>query len=139
MGELGAAGVLEGDALSVSVQSDTPPVVFDRQQLIDLVRELIRNSVEATDPPTRRLAVKAAPDLTEEAVVMVVTDNGCGMTSEVATRAMDPFFSMRPAGRGRGLGLARVHRWLQQGDATIRIESEPGEGTTIELHLPAAR
>ncbi len=137
--ELISARLLDADALSVDVQSDTPPVVFDRRQLTELFRELIRNGVEATDPPTRRLTVKAAPDLTEEAVVLVVTDNGCGMTSEVVTRAMDPFFSMRPAGRGRGLGLARVHRWLQQGDATIRIESEPGEGTTIELHLPAAR
>lgn len=123
---------------AIEVPSDTPLVRFDREQLAQTFRELFRNAVDATDPASRRLTIKAAPDLTEENVVVVVTDNGRGMTAEVLNRAVDPFFSHRPAGRGHGLGLARVHRWLQENGGAIRIESDPGEGTSVTLRLPAA-
>ena len=103
------------------------------------MRELIANSVEATTPADGRLTVKAAPDLTEEHVVVRVSDNGRGMTADVLARAMDPFFSHRPAGRGRGLGLARVQRWIVAGQATMQIDSSPGQGTTVTLRLPVPR
>ena len=136
MTELISTGLLDAPAISVEVPSDTPPVRFDRSQLSQMFRELLQNGIDATEPATRRLTVKAASDLTEESVVVVVADNGRGMASEVLSRAMGPFFSHRPAGRGRGLGLARVHRWLQCNGAAIRIESNPGEGTAVELRLP---
>ncbi len=134
--ELVSTGLLEGSALGLEVPSDTPSVWFDPEQLSRMFRELIENSIEATEPSSRRLTVKAMADLTEESLVVVVTDNGHGMTPEVRSRALDPFFSHRPAGRGRGLGLARVHRWLRDNGGGIRIESEPGKGTNIELRLP---
>lgn len=134
--ELAAAGLLDGRDLSMEVAPSTPSVWFDRTQLSHLLREIIANSVEATTPADGRLTVKAAPDLTEEHVVMRVSDNGRGMTADVLGRAMDPFFSHRPAGRGRGLGLARVHRWIAAGQAAIQIDSQPGQGTTVTLRLP---
>ncbi|HKQ47247.1 MAG TPA: HDOD domain-containing protein [Phycisphaerae bacterium] len=134
--ELAAAGLLDGRDLSLEVAPSTPPVWFDRTQLSHLFRELIANSVEATTPDGGRLTVKAAPDLAEEHVVMRVSDNGRGMTADVLGRAMDPFFSHRPAGRGRGLGLARVQRWVAAGQAAIQIDSQPGQGTTVTLRLP---
>jgi signal transduction histidine kinase len=136
--EWAAEGLLAASEITLDVPSDTPAVHFDPGQLAGVFRELVRNAVEATDPADRRLTIKAAADLTEEHIVADVIDNGRGMTEEVRSRAIDPFFSQRPAGRGRGLGLARVHRWLQQNGGTIRIESEPGGGTRIELRLPAA-
>ena len=134
--ELAGTGLLDGRNLSVEVAPFTPSVWFDRTQLSQLLRELIANSVEATSPRDGRLTVKAAPDLAEEHVVVQVSDNGRGMTADVQARAMDPFFSHRPAGRGRGLGLARVHRWIAAGQATIRIDSQPDQGTTVTLRLP---
>ncbi|MFQ5429347.1 MAG: HDOD domain-containing protein [Phycisphaerae bacterium] len=136
--ELLSDGLLEGGILDIAVASDTPPVHFDRGHLTGLLREILRNGIEATAPQARRLTVKARRDLAEECVVVTVADNGRGMTKEVHARALDPFFSSRPAGRGRGLGLARVHRWLQQGGGTIRIDTEPGRSTCVELRLPVA-
>ncbi len=134
--ELIGAGLLDDGSLSIDVAQGTPPVWFDRTQLSQLLKELLSNAVEATSPADRRLAVKAASDLTEEHVVVIVSDKGRGMTADVLGRAMDPFFSHRPAGRGRGLGLARVHRWVLAGKATIRIDSRPGQGTQVTLRLP---
>ncbi len=136
--ELVAAGLLAAAHLSVDVPSDTPQVWFDRDQLNRVFRELIKNAIEATSPSDRRLAVKAATNPSEERVAVSVVDNGRGMTADVAARAMEPFFSHRPAGRGRGLGLARVRQWLDQAGGRIRIASAPDGGTTVELGLPMA-
>lgn len=136
--ELTSKGLVEADAIEIEVMSDTPPVWFDRSLLVRLFGELFENAIEATDSATCRLAVKATPHLTEECVVVTVSDNGRGMTPETLGRAMDPFFSSRPAGRGRGLGLSRVQRWLQQGGGAIRIDSKPGQGTRVEMRLPLA-
>jgi signal transduction histidine kinase len=136
--ELVGEGLLDHAALSVDVAATALPVWFDRTQLSQLFREFISNAVEATHPNRRRLTIKAVADMSEEHVVVTVSDNGRGMTADVLSRAMDPFFSHRPAGRGRGLGLARVHRWILAGKATIRIDSRPDEGTTVTLRLPVS-
>lgn len=134
-----AEGLLDAAQITVTVGPETPSIWFDRTGLERLFRELVRNAIEATDPAIRRLTVKAEGDLTEESVVVRVEDNGRGMTPEVLAKASAPFFSHRPAGRGRGLGLARVHRWVRSGGGTIRIHSEPNVGTCVELKLPAAK
>jgi putative nucleotidyltransferase with HDIG domain len=135
---LSSSGLLDGRALIVEASSDTPAINFDREQLNGVFRELIRNAIEATEASSGRLTIKAATDLAEEIVVVELTDNGRGMTTEILVQATDPFFSHRPAGRGRGMGLARTQRWLQQNGATMRIRSEVGQGATVELRFPVA-
>jgi putative nucleotidyltransferase with HDIG domain len=133
--EARAAGLLEGRTLRVELPPDMPPVWFDRGLLVRMFRELLDNAVEATGPGGV-LTIKASRDLAEENAVVVVSDTGRGMAEDVLGRALDPFFSHRPAGRGRGLGLARVSRWLSDGRGRIAIESEEGRGTRVELRLP---
>jgi signal transduction histidine kinase/CheY-like chemotaxis protein len=66
-----------------------------------------------------------------------VSDNGNGMTREVAERAFDPFFTTKPAGQGTGLGLATIYGIVQQAGGRAQIHSESGVGTTAAVLLPA--
>jgi CheY-like chemotaxis protein len=65
-----------------------------------------------------------------------VRDTGEGMSREVAERAAEPFFTAKARGKGAGLGLAQVYGFVRQSQGDMRIESELGVGTTIELLLP---
>lgn len=135
--ELGAEELL-AEPQAVDMPADIPNVRFDRDRLRDVFREILKNSLESTDADSRRLAIKAAYDPAEEKVVVSVIDNGRGMTAEVLSRAMDPFYSHRQAGRSRGLGLARVRRWMLLGGGDVQLESKPEVGTRVVLRLPAA-
>ena len=66
-----------------------------------------------------------------------VSDNGSGMTRQVADRAFEPFFTTKQEGEGSGLGLATVHGIIAQGGGAARIDSVPGAGTVITCVWPA--
>ncbi|MPT24434.1 MAG: hypothetical protein E2577_16495, partial [Starkeya sp.] len=70
--------------------------------------------------------------------VVTVEDEGCGMTPEVLEKALNPFFSTKPAESGSGLGLATVYGFARQSGGNLLIESAAGCGTRVTLVLPAA-
>jgi signal transduction histidine kinase/CheY-like chemotaxis protein len=69
-------------------------------------------------------------------VALSVGDNGIGMTSDVMSRAFEPFFTTKSAGQGTGLGLSQVYGFITQSGGQVKIDSEPGRGTTINIYLP---
>jgi K+-sensing histidine kinase KdpD len=72
-------------------------------------------------------------------VSFAMTDEGCGMTPDVAARAFEPFFTTKPAGQGSGLGLSQAYGFVAQSNGEIGIETAPGRGTTVRFLLPADR
>ena len=105
-----------------------------------LFDEVIRNAIEAMrEVPSPSLVVDCQADSTDERIVVKIHDIGCGMTPEVSERAMDPFFSHRSAGRGRGLGLSRAVRYAEINGGRIRLSSSLNQGTTVIVELPAGR
>jgi len=125
----------------------------DPAQLGAVFEALLDNAVEAagfaaaasseSPPPAGqenvRIQINSASSASDEIVVVSVTDHGPGMTPEVLEHALDPFFSHRPAGRGRGLGLSRAYSLTLSNGGRLWLESTPGAGTTVFVELPAAR
>jgi signal transduction histidine kinase/CheY-like chemotaxis protein len=74
--------------------------------------------------------------LSGDYVRLSVVDTGVGMSPETLSHAFEPFFTTKEIGKGSGLGLAQVHGFATQSGGTVRIHSEVGRGTCIELYLP---
>jgi len=69
-------------------------------------------------------------------VCLTVSDKGCGMTPDIATRIFDPFFTTKDFGKSNGLGLSSVQGIVQQHNGWIQLTTNPGEGSTFKVLFP---
>lgn len=105
-------------------------IVGDLERLLQAVRNLIRNAVQATGDPGRvTLAVREDG----ASCVLEVRDDGPGMSEATAARVFDRLYSKT---QGAGVGLSIAKRIVEQHDGTIDVRSELGVGTTFEVRLP---
>jgi signal transduction histidine kinase len=72
-------------------------------------------------------------------VAVSVADTGIGMDAATLARAVEPFFTTKPVGKGTGLGLASVQDLARLTQGALRLISELGHGTIVELWLPRAQ
>jgi signal transduction histidine kinase/CheY-like chemotaxis protein len=71
-----------------------------------------------------------------EYVRICVADTGVGMSEEVLAKALEPFFTTKPIGKGTGLGLAQAYGFARQSNGKLCLYSVEGQGTTVEILLP---
>ena len=124
-------------AVKCVVGKDVGEVFVDVVQMTSALIELMANA-KAAQTGKASVRLEAAHDDVTECVLLKVIDHGAGMTEEVVQKAFTPFYSDRPAGRGRGMGLSTARRLLELAGGSIWITSVPGEGTTVFIQLPAA-
>lgn len=127
----------EEKEIELETDMDESAMVEADESLLELVwNNLLSNAVKFT-PPGGTIAVKQS---TQEGLVTVsVSDTGCGMDAESMKHIFDKFYQgdTSHSGEGNGLGLALVKRVLELLDGEIRVESEPGKGSSF-LVTPAA-
>ncbi len=127
------------------------PIQADRGQVEQVIVNLAVNARDAMPDGGTITITTANVTLTQEQlntltgrgsrgehVCLAVRDTGRGMTEEVIAKALDPFYTTKPAGVGTGLGLATVYGILTKASGHLRIASQPGHGTTIETYWPKA-
>ncbi|MDZ7792151.1 MAG: ATP-binding protein [Spirochaetia bacterium] len=98
----------------------------DKEQILDLFRFLFTNCVEALDGGG---FVKIDTELTNEAILISMSDNGVGMDEHTLSRAFEPFFSTKFL--GRGLGLSASYGIVKSHGGSIELISKPQQGTTV--------
>ncbi|ACS40792.1 response regulator [Methylorubrum extorquens] len=127
------------------LEPDMPFALVDPDQLELAVLNLCINARDAMPDggtvtiSTRRAEISDDPDLKPGTYAVVsVADEGTGIPPEILERVCEPFFTTKAVGQGTGLGLAMVFGLAQQAGGRLRITSEVGQGTRIELALPRA-
>jgi signal transduction histidine kinase/CheY-like chemotaxis protein len=126
--------------VEIEIGEDVGCVSTDANQLELALLNLVLNSRDAMpDGGMVDLSVRLEPAQRgqREMVRIDVRDTGVGMSRSVLRRAIEPFFTTKAAGSGTGLGLAQVYGIVRQSGGTLTIDSEPGNGTTVALRLPA--
>jgi PAS domain S-box-containing protein len=141
-----AAMVLRGSLIKYN--EDNPgkiaAIEADKEQMSQALVNIFTNASEAMEKTGTidilteelHLCDKAVADLKEGSYIRItIEDTGCGIMKDNITRVFDPFFTTKK--QGSGLGLSAAYSIIKRHDGHITISSEPGQGTTFSLYLPA--
>ncbi len=150
MAHLVGVSVSKNAVVEYDLARDLPLLECDATQLRQVVINLITNASEAIGDGTGFVSIVTGQmdcdaeflagtlggrEMREGRYVFVeVADNGCGMDEETREKIFDPFFTTKFT--GRGLGLAAVLGIVRSHEGAVRVQSEPGRGTTIRVLLP---
>ncbi len=125
----------------------------DRTQLQQLVLNLVINARDAMpdggtltlrtdaveEARTRELGASTAALLRGPLVRLTVSDTGLGIAPEAMSRVFQPFYTTKDRDKSTGLGLSIVHGVVKDHGGRVDVESEPGEGSTFKVYLPASQ
>ncbi len=121
--------------IDIDVDEDVPEIISDRGKLQQILLNLVNNAIAAMDRGGHlEITVRNLPG--EQAIVLSVRDNGCGISEENQKKVFEPFFSTRTQSGGTGLGLAITYGLVRDLRGSMELESVVGEGTTFTITLP---
>ena len=131
--------------LTLEIEAQTPawPAWIDVSQLENAIINLVMNARDAMEGQSGVIKIRTwnqrvtrSDGRRQDMVALEVIDRGSGMSQEVKSRVFEPFFTTKQTGSGSGLGLSMVYGFVRQSGGRVEIESAPGQGTTVRLHLP---
>jgi PAS domain S-box-containing protein len=133
--------------ITLALDPSTKPVFVDRVQLETAITNLANNARDAMPAGGQMIIatrngpldwdyIGKHPEVEAgEYVTIEISDNGQGMTPEIAQRIFEPFYTTKAIGKGTGLGLSMVFGFVKQSAGHINVSSEPGLGTAFRLYL----
>jgi signal transduction histidine kinase len=120
--------------LTTQLPASLPLLFLDRQQMQQALLNVLLNALQATPPGG---TVQVTAEAGAPGIRITITDQGSGIASEMLERIFDPYFTTKPEGTGLGLPIAL--RIIQAHGGTLDVRSSPGQGTTVDVHLPCQR
>jgi signal transduction histidine kinase len=137
---------IQANQKSITIAKDLavnlPRMLVDRQQIKQVLMNLLLNAMDAITNAPGRVTVKAHC-LTRPTgdiwVQIEVADTGSGISADNLDHIFDPFFTTKHESRereGTGLGLVIVHQIVQEHGGNVEVESQVGQGTTFFVNLP---
>ncbi|MBQ8968974.1 MAG: HAMP domain-containing histidine kinase [Bacteroidaceae bacterium] len=131
-----------GGIIDASLEAENPNVYFDEMHLTNVISTLLDNAVKyRRDDVPLHLAVSTHN--MGQKYVMSIRDNGIGIKKEDLKRIFEKFYRVHTGNqhnvKGFGIGLAYVKNMVRQHKGTIKVESEPGQGTTFTIMLPTLK
>ncbi|MDR3682824.1 MAG: response regulator, partial [Geothrix sp.] len=136
MKELLSHTTLQRIQLTLDLQEDLGRIRGDAGALSHALMNLCVNAIDAM-PKGGSLRIQTAA--LDGGVLLRVQDTGLGMAPEVLAKAMEPFFTTKPRGKGTGLGLAMVYGTMKAHEGTFELHSQSGQGTEAILRFPPGR
>ena len=124
--------------LDLDLDKDLPAIIGVADQLTQVFMNLLINAMDACTcrQATGKATITLSSDRDGDRVQVTVADNGCGMSDETLNRAMEPFYTTKPVGRGTGLGLSLCDSIILAHQGFLHIESVENEGTRVHVFLP---
>ncbi|MBW2334011.1 MAG: response regulator [Deltaproteobacteria bacterium] len=123
-------------SIKIATKIEKPlPIKGDRLSLGQVFINLCNNARDSM-PDGGELRIEAKKD--KKAVVVTISDTGCGMDEETLKNIFDPFFTTKDVGEGTGLGLSITHGIIKENKGKISVSSQPGKGTIFRVAFPVA-
>jgi len=128
----------ENVAIETEDRMENPVAEVDREQLLQVLTNLLSNSLAAL-PDGGRITIATADE--PRSVIITVSDTGVGIPEENLAKIFEPFFTTKQIGRGTGLGLAVTYGIIKmhRGEISVESNADPGAGptgTTFTVRLP---
>jgi len=133
-----------------SIADGVDPILGNTTQINQLLINLCVNAIDAMQHMGGIVAIELSNHVLDETearahlsmkpgryVMLLVTDDGCGMEDGTLDRIFDPYFTTKPVGKGSGIGLAVVRGVVERHGGAISVKSVPGKGTVFSVLFPA--
>ena len=115
---------------------EVPNILANANELQQVLTNLILNARDAMlSPGAQGRKVLLSSGRWEGGVWVKVRDQGTGIPPEIVEKIFDPFFTTKDVGKGTGLGLSVTSQLIQQHGGSIKVQSQPGQGTEFEVRL----
>ncbi len=109
---------------------------YDKTRIEQAVLNILMNAIHAMEETGGILSIRTGLAERERLAFVEVTDTGVGIPARNLPHIFDPFFSTKGVGKGTGLGLSLAFANVERHGGSIRVESEPGRGSTFTIRLP---